>query len=116
MTPFARALRAAREKRGISQSKLADRADLCHSYVSRLESGQRNPSRETVDLIADALGMPDGEREALLASAGFTDETAPRDPLLLDVQVALGRNDETARMLRLVIGAMLDASREAVAV
>lgn len=76
---FGTLLKGYREGRRVSQSKLAERADFDHSYVSRLESASRMPTREAVDRLAEALGLLEGERDALLASAGFL----PRDVISL---------------------------------
>lgn len=55
----------------LSQSKLAERADFDHSYISRLESGARMPTRQAVDLIIKALEVGPDEANILRASAGF---------------------------------------------
>ena len=68
-------LKGLREARRVSQSKLAERAEFDHSYVSRLESGARMPTREAVERLAEALGLAHQEQDAMLASAGFL----PRD-------------------------------------
>src|SRR5438067_990734 len=68
---FAPLLREFRDRRRLSQSRLAEAAGFDHSYVSRLESGTRMPTREAVTKLAEAMGLDDGERDALLASAGF---------------------------------------------
>ena len=68
-------LKILREGRRVSQSKLAERADFDHSYVSRLESGARMPTRDAVERLAAALQVSQGEEDALLAAAGFL----PRD-------------------------------------
>ena len=68
---FATALRQARESAGLSQSRLAAFAGYDHSYVSRLESDSRAPTRDAVLSLANAMGLPDVERDQLLASAGF---------------------------------------------
>jgi len=80
-------LKALREARRVSQSKLAERADFDHSYVSRLESGARMPTRDAVVRLAAALMLSQVEEDSLLASAGFL----PRDvaSLLCD-EPALG--------------------------
>ena len=72
---FGGLLKSMREARRISQSKLAERADFDHSYVSRLESGARMPTREAVERLAAALNLAQAEEDGLLAAAGFL----PRD-------------------------------------
>lgn len=68
---FAPLLREYRDRRRLSQSRLAEAAGFDHSYVSRLESGSRMPTRDAVAKLAEAMGLDEGERDALLASAGF---------------------------------------------
>jgi transcriptional regulator with XRE-family HTH domain len=68
---FAMTLRDMRDRRRLSQSRLAEAAGFDHSYVSRLESGSRMPTRDAVSKLAEAMHLEDGDRDALLASAGF---------------------------------------------
>lgn len=68
---FAHTLREYRDRRRMSQSRLASAAGFDHSYVSRLESGSRTPTRDAVVKLAEAMLLSDSERDALLASAGF---------------------------------------------
>jgi transcriptional regulator with XRE-family HTH domain len=80
-------LKRLRESRRVSQSKLAERADFDHSYVSRLESGARMPTREAVDRLAEALDLMANQQDGLLAAAGFL----PRDVAsLLSDEPAIG--------------------------
>ncbi len=72
---FGGLLKGLRERRSVSQSKLAERAEFDHSYVSRLESGARMPTRDAVDRLGNAMGLTQTELDALLAAAGFL----PRD-------------------------------------
>lgn len=74
-TGFAALLKSLREKRSVSQTKLSERADFDHSYVSRLESGSRMPTREAVDRLGEALELEQPQLDSLLAAAGFL----PRD-------------------------------------
>jgi transcriptional regulator with XRE-family HTH domain len=53
---FGRRLRAQREKRGLSQTDLTD-AGVSKSYLSLLESGQRQPSPKVVLRLAERLGV-----------------------------------------------------------
>ncbi len=68
---FATALRQSRENSGLSQSRLAARAGYDHSYVSRLESDTRAPTRDAVLSLGNAMGLAEVERDYLLAAAGF---------------------------------------------
>ena len=70
-TEFGDLLRRMRESRRVSQSKLAERSDFDHSYISRLECGSRMPTRDAVDRIADALRVTQDGRDELLAAAGL---------------------------------------------
>jgi len=87
-TDFGTLLKKLREQHGVSQSKLAERADFDHSYVSRLESGARMPTREAVDRLGQAMSLEQPQQDSLLASAGFL----PRDvSSLLSSEPALGQ-------------------------
>jgi transcriptional regulator with XRE-family HTH domain len=68
---FGITLKRFREERRVSQSKLAERAGFDHSYVSRLESGARTPTRDAVVQLAQALELVELNQDELLASAGF---------------------------------------------
>ena len=48
MVTFAPLLREYRDRRRLSQSRLAEAAGFDHSYVSRLESGTRMPTRDAL--------------------------------------------------------------------
>jgi transcriptional regulator with XRE-family HTH domain len=61
----------------VSQSRLAEWAGFDHSYVSRLETGSRMPTRDAVHRLADALQATAGERDEMLMRAGFVAPDAP---------------------------------------
>lgn len=65
-----------RRREGLSQSKLAELIGVIPSYMSRLESGEREPDRDVVIMIGVVLGLHRLDRAALLLSAGY----APDDP------------------------------------
>jgi transcriptional regulator with XRE-family HTH domain len=54
---YGRALREFRERRGISQERLAQMADLDRTYLSGIERGERNPSLTNILKISEALGV-----------------------------------------------------------
>lgn len=46
-----------RQKAGISQEELAARMNVDQGYISKLESGQRNPTITTIQSAAKSLGV-----------------------------------------------------------
>ena len=67
---FGAQLRQLREAAGLTQEELALRAHLSSDAVSKLEPGQRRrPHPHTVRALADALGLSEDERDALIAAA-----------------------------------------------
>lgn len=85
---FAETLRRYRFRARLSQSRLAGLAGFDHSFISRLESGTRTPSRNTVIFLGIKLGLNPVESDSLLAAAGFM----PGDPEnLLASEPVIGR-------------------------
>lgn len=68
---LAELVRTAREAKGLSRKQLADLAGLDPSYLSRIESGERLPSRDLVLALADALGVSDQQMQTWLVAAGY---------------------------------------------
>lgn len=58
---FGERVRAIRAKRGISQERLADLAELDRTYISGIERGIRNVSLMNIVKIADALDIKPSE-------------------------------------------------------
>lgn len=54
---FGAALREQRKKKHLSQEALAFEADLDRTYISLLELGQRSPTLDTMQQVAQALGI-----------------------------------------------------------
>lgn len=50
-------IRSLRKERGWSQEELGEKADLHYTYVGAVERGEKNASIDTLDKIADALGI-----------------------------------------------------------
>lgn len=68
---FPEQLHYLRLKYGKSQIAVADGAGYDKSFISRLESGERDPKRETILLLAESLGLSPDDTDKLLLSAGF---------------------------------------------
>lgn len=73
---FGTELATLRKMSHVSQDKLAELSDLDHSFISRLETGTRKPSRDTVERISAALELDAGNRDVLLQSAEFLPASA----------------------------------------
>jgi len=69
--PVGALLREWRAARRMSQLDLALEADMSTRHLSYVETGKAQPSREAVGRLADALGMPLRERNALMLAAGY---------------------------------------------
>lgn len=54
---FAQRVRTLREAQGISQEKLAERAELHRTYIGMVERLERNPSLVCINKIAKGLGV-----------------------------------------------------------
>lgn len=65
-----------RDSRRWSQERLSFEATIDHSLVSRIESGQRNATRETIERIAVGLGLTATQADELRIAAG----DLPADP------------------------------------
>lgn len=81
MTTFGEELRRLREARRWSQTRLAVEARCDHSYVSRLEDGTRQPTREMITVLWMALGADARDLDRLYMAAGYL----PNDPDLLNL-------------------------------
>jgi transcriptional regulator with XRE-family HTH domain len=91
-------LRFMRAKYNVSQRIVAEAADYDKSFISRLESGDRKPSREVVLILAEAMGLTPDDTDKLLLSANFM----PVQP------TAMLANPELARLDDLMAAASAD--------
>ncbi len=81
-----------RQLRRLSQLDLALEAEISQKHLSFIESGRSQPSRDMVLLIAENLGVPLRERNALLLAAGYAPvylERALEDPGLQAARSAI---------------------------
>lgn len=58
MSTFGKNLLRIRKQKHISQEKLSLLSGLAQSAISMIEANQRSPSEQTMNLLADALGVP----------------------------------------------------------
>jgi transcriptional regulator with XRE-family HTH domain len=57
LAQFGNRLRTTRQRKGISQERLAEVAGLHRTYVSSVERGKRNISLMNIERLATALGV-----------------------------------------------------------
>ncbi|MFI3326664.1 MAG: helix-turn-helix transcriptional regulator [Clostridia bacterium] len=50
-------IQSARENAGLSQEQLAENADISHTFMTKIECGNRTPSLETLVKICNALNV-----------------------------------------------------------
>jgi transcriptional regulator with XRE-family HTH domain len=90
------AIENCRKLRGITKSKLAERADLSLSYLSLIIKGDREPTIGKLDDIASALGVP----SSILLFLASNDDELPSMP------------DEVKNELRKVAVRLIQAEAE----
>jgi transcriptional regulator with XRE-family HTH domain len=67
MTMLGQKIRELRTSKGMTQQRLAEKADVSHSLISALESGRRKyVSAPEIDRVAEALDLPAGDLWALV--------------------------------------------------
>lgn len=84
-------LRQWRGIRGMSQLELANEAAVSARHVSFMESGRSRPSPEMVARLAEALGLPLRDRNAMMMAAGFAPRFGESDwdsPELAEIRAA----------------------------
>jgi len=109
---FGALLKRYRAAAGLSQEALAERAGLTAQGIGAQERGLRQtPHRDTVNLLADALGLSPEERRALEATVrrrhgprSALDQPAPGTAISLPIVRAplIGREREEAEIARLL--------------
>jgi len=87
--PVGNELREWRRRRRVSQLELALRAGTTQRHVSFIEGGRSQPGREMVVRLAESLGIPLRDRNALLLSAGYAPAYAEGGPEADTVLAAL---------------------------
>jgi transcriptional regulator with XRE-family HTH domain len=109
---YSKAVRMARSIANISQQELAERASLNRSYISLIESGDRNATTETLEKIAGAIEIP--SHLFTLLAVEESDKVAIGKEQIQSLGIALaellldskwdddnGRNDNTIRTRKL---------------
>ncbi|HYO50371.1 MAG TPA: helix-turn-helix transcriptional regulator [Chloroflexia bacterium] len=77
-TLFGLWLKGRRKELGLSQKDLARAADCSIVSIAKIEAGERKPSRQIAELLAQYFGVETGEQAAFVefARAGWTEDHA----------------------------------------
>jgi transcriptional regulator with XRE-family HTH domain len=78
---FRALLRLYRDARRWSQERLAGEADLDHSLVSRLESGQRTPTPNSIGKLCQAFDLDGYRTDEFWLAGGLTPPGTPHATL-----------------------------------
>lgn len=107
---FSQQLRETRRNHGLSQMKLAVKANLHISYLGRLERGESVPSIDTVAQIADAIGV-DATELLKLGHGGEPRIQGLRAQVRENVEAVLKKSDHVALQALAVVSAALARAR-----
>ncbi|MBD5439948.1 MAG: helix-turn-helix domain-containing protein [Treponema sp.] len=67
-----------RKKRGLTQEQLAEKINCNPKYISGIESRNKFPSAETIDALADALGISPAQL--------FDEKGSPKNTIAFDAE------------------------------
>src|SRR5215469_1636763 len=87
---FGKCLRRLRREAGLTQQMLANRSGISVDAISSHENGRaRRPHPDTVELLANGLGLGPAAREALMAARRDERPRPPRAPVPLPEHAAV---------------------------
>ena len=96
---FAENLRKIRRKKGLTQEKLAEKANMSLQYLALLEIGRKFPSGEMLEKLAHALGIESYELLAVAPSA-YNELELLRSDIIREVKTL---NESFARNLEKMV-------------
>jgi transcriptional regulator with XRE-family HTH domain len=103
--PFGQWLKQQRTRLDLTQGDLARRVGYSPETIRKIEAGALRPSRQIVDLLADHLGVPAAQRDAVLAVAtgARTAKTQPTPSNLpVPANALIGREKDVAAVSALL--------------
>lgn len=118
-SPFSVRLASLRKEKGMNMDTLAKEVGVSKSYISLLESGGRQPSRDVVIQMASAFGgvESDSLRDELLILAGFapvnTRAIAAYQDAIAVYEQTLTEDPDNFKLYSRLIMALIKAERQA---
>ena len=105
---FAERLRSLRTTKGLTQSELANRADITVSYISTLEAGSVAPGIDLLERLARAL---DANVVDLLPSSSQLETESVREDVQKVFKVVVAKaGRDTLTMLKLFLDRIVDST------
>lgn len=105
-----------RERLDMSRGQLAIASSLSESFIHRLESGNRNPTQDAVERLAQALGLNPDEYDSLLDAAGFRVRDLRSlvvEPMVIDLDDLIAASpQDAADDLRAALRVLLRVGRD----
>lgn len=104
-TSFGSWLKQQRRQRGLTQETLAALAGVSAIYLRKIEAGERQPTRQVIASLLEALGTPGPAREAILRkalAAPTPGESRPRSNLPAPLTALIGREHEVEAITSLL--------------
>lgn len=99
MSDFGSRLKAAMADAGYTQKALAERIGLSDPYVSMLCSNKNNPSKRTIDSIADVLGV---NSEWLLQGTGPKKPDLSREEEIAEIVAQILKDEPGSKRERII--------------
>lgn len=108
MEQLAERLRGSRERRGLTQARLAELVDVSPRVYNRWETTETTPRLDTLVRIADILGVTLDE---LVGRAEPSDDPQVRNPRLRELYEQIPRlSDEDQRALVILLDSLVKQS------
>lgn len=95
-----------RKNHGLSQADFAEKISISRSALTKIETGENNPSEQTLVLICDKFGI---SRQWLETGEGERLKHSPSDQLIPQLQQVLSRYPAVARAMAQAVTVMTDA-------
>jgi transcriptional regulator with XRE-family HTH domain len=114
-TEFGKLLRQFREEHNLSQFLLAQKYGrlkgcefgMTTSTVTQWENGRRKPGKaEAVELVAQAIGITDKQRDQLLVAAGFVPKAVESTNAIETLKYALDKLPKLSQSTKKIIVAL----------
>ncbi len=103
-TTFGRWLKERRKSLDLTQEELADRIGCSPWTITKIETGERRPSKQLVELLSEQLQIPEQERANLIRLARIGQANAQNNSQTKEPQLAANAHPTLSTPLTPIIG------------